>query len=288
MKHLKVDFILAATLLAIALQMPQAWARDGVEEQLKSDYLDKILTLRHFYEGNHLVFQSDGSLTGLAAVGPWTVDGQISVKKIQLRDRILRIRGRRVCLVFDSKAKSFRDVLASLAEFNAKDRDKLEEVFRLKDIEIEIELSSAKPDSGEISSAMSAVFLASGESMREIVPDFWHDYFDQLEGRPRRVPYADPVYSVKSGEASAPRATHTPDPEFSQEARSAKYQGTMTVSFVVDASGAVRDIAIKSPLGLGLDEKAVEALSAWSFEPGTRNGKPVSVELMVEVNFHLY
>ncbi len=287
MKARNIALVLVLTMM-VSLT-PFARAGDDIGEQLKSDYLGKVLTLRHFYQGDHLSFQSDGPLIGFADVGPWTLDGQIEVQEIALGDRSLKIRARRICLVLDSKTKSSRDVLDMLAESNAKDRDRLEGLFRAKEVDIEIALRSDRPDSKEISSAMNAVFLTPEESIRDFAPDFWNDYFDQIEGRPRTVHHTtEPVYFVKPPEVSVPRATYTPNPEFSAEARQAKYSGTMTVSLIADASGDAKDIQIVSPLGLGLDEQAVASVRTWKFDPAKKDGKPVSVRIAVEVDFHLY
>jgi TonB family protein len=276
--------------LAIMLSLSSlASAGDDVSEHLKSDYVGKALTLRHFYQGDHLSFQSDGVLIGLADVGPWTVYGQIQVQEITLGDHVLKIFGRRVCLVLGSKAGSSRDVMDSLAESKLPDRDKLADSFRTKGVNILIALKSDKPDSTEISDAMNAVFLTRQESIGDFVPDFWRDYFGQVEGRPRTVHLtAEPLYFVKPPEVSAPRATYSPNPEFSTEARQAKYYGTMTVSLVVDSADNPTDIQITSPLGLGLDERAVASVSTWKFDPAMKDGKPVSVRIVVEVDFHLY
>jgi TonB family protein len=93
---------------------------------------------------------------------------------------------------------------------------------------------------------------------------------------------------VKKGEVSAPRQISNREPEFSEYARIAKYQGTMTLSLIVDPSGVPKNVAVVMPLGLGLDEKAVEAVRAWRFEPAIKDGQPVAVAIMVEVDFHLY
>ena len=79
-----------------------------------------------------------------------------------------------------------------------------------------------------------------------------------------------------------------PDPEYSDEARKARYQGTVLVSMVIDASGAPTDMQIARPLGMGLDEKAIAAISTWKFDPALKNGEPVAVAIMVEVSFRLY
>jgi len=95
------------------------------------------------------------------------------------------------------------------------------------------------------------------------------------------------VFRVGGG-VSAPRPTYQPDPEYSEEARKAKYQGTSVLSLIVGADGRTRDIKIARSLGLGLDEKAIEAVKQWKFDPAMRDGKPVAVEISVEIDFHLY
>ena len=62
----------------------------------------------------------------------------------------------------------------------------------------------------------------------------------------------------------------------------------MVLQAVVDERGEARDIAIVTPLGFGLDDRACEAVAAWKFAPATKNGVPVKVAVNVEVNFHLY
>jgi TonB family protein len=42
------------------------------------------------------------------------------------------------------------------------------------------------------------------------------------------------------------------------------------------------------PLGMGLDQKALDAVKQWKFEPAMKDGKPVAVQINVEVNFRLY
>lgn len=95
------------------------------------------------------------------------------------------------------------------------------------------------------------------------------------------------AYRVGGG-VSAPRVIYAPDPEFSEEARKAKYQGTVVLWTVVGPDGRVHDIRIQRSLGMGLDERAIEAIRQWRFEPGRRDGIPVAVMVNVEVNFRLY
>jgi TonB family protein len=77
------------------------------------------------------------------------------------------------------------------------------------------------------------------------------------------------------------------EPEYSDEARRAKVQGTVVLALEVDAEGKPRNIRVQQGLGLGLDEKAIEAVRRWKFRAGYQNGKPVTTGALVEVNFRL-
>jgi len=95
------------------------------------------------------------------------------------------------------------------------------------------------------------------------------------------------VYHIGGG-VSAPIPIFTPEAEFSDEARRAKYQGVCVLSLIVGPDGKPRDIKIGRSLGLGLDEKAIQAVNQWKFEPAMKDGKPVAVAINVEVQFRLY
>jgi protein TonB len=94
------------------------------------------------------------------------------------------------------------------------------------------------------------------------------------------------VFRVGGG-VTAPVPLYRPEPEYSEEARKAKYQGTVVLYVEVDASGHPRNLKVMRSLGLGLDEKAMEAVEKWKFRPGYKDGKPVTVAATVEVNFRL-
>ncbi len=77
------------------------------------------------------------------------------------------------------------------------------------------------------------------------------------------------------------------EPEFTEQARKSKTQGTVVIRAVVDSTGKPRDIRVVRGIGLGLDERAIEAVAQWLFKPGTKDGKPVAVSANIEVSFHL-
>jgi len=90
------------------------------------------------------------------------------------------------------------------------------------------------------------------------------------------------------GGVSSPVPTYTVEPEFSEEARKAKFMGVVLVNLIVDAQGRPQNVHTLRGVGMGLDEKAVEAVKQYRFRPAMENGKPVAVELNVEVNFQIF
>ena len=86
---------------------------------------------------------------------------------------------------------------------------------------------------------------------------------------------------------SAPALLYKVEPEYSEEARKSKYQGTVVLRVVIDASGRAVNPEVVRSLGLGLDEKAIEAVKKWRFKPGYKDGRPVAVVAQIEVNFRL-
>jgi TonB family protein len=102
---------------------------------------------------------------------------------------------------------------------------------------------------------------------------------------PRQVA-ASSVFRVGNG-TKAPSLLSKVEPEYSEEARAAKYMGTVLLKIVVDVDGKAKDIQVVNALGLGLDEQAVLAVRQWTFKPGEKDGAPVPVLAQIEINFKL-
>lgn len=94
------------------------------------------------------------------------------------------------------------------------------------------------------------------------------------------------AYRIGGG-VSAPSVLSKVEPEYSEEARKAKWQGTVVLSLVVDDQGRPQGLKVLRSLGLGLDQKAIEAVEKWRFKPGMKDGKAVPVMATIEVNFRL-
>lgn len=99
--------------------------------------------------------------------------------------------------------------------------------------------------------------------------------------------YGGGVMSVGGG-VSAPVVLHAVEPDFTEQARIANLQGTVILRIIVDASGNPQNIRVVRSLGMGLDEKAVEAVQQYRFTPAKYQGHPVAVQMNVNVEFHLH
>ncbi len=106
----------------------------------------------------------------------------------------------------------------------------------------------------------------------------------RIAGAPDAIPSS--AYRV-GGPVTQPVLVQKVEPAYTEEARAAKYSGTVVLFVEIGPDGMARNMRVVRGLGLGLDEKAVEAVSHWQFQPGMRNGQPVTVQATVEVNFRL-
>jgi TonB family protein len=94
------------------------------------------------------------------------------------------------------------------------------------------------------------------------------------------------VYKI-GGDVHQPSLISKVEPQYSELARIAGFAGSVSLSIVVGTDGVPTNIQVRRPLGFGLDEKAVEAVGKWVFKPGTKDGQPVPVIAVIDVNFRL-
>jgi TonB family protein len=285
----------------------QLRAANEVEQHLRDQYNGKIFVLRNFYKGERLDYDSAGlSVSGFAVPGDWTLDGFIRVTSINLSGQRLIIQADRLFLDNSGPAFGFRQA-------GGKKKEKPEKESRLR-IEVEFD----RGDADKADAALSKIFLAAQDHIADLVPDYWKacvlaastgknkSKYSACSFPPEFAVIPGVVYSLdESAESAAakppngtvarigrgvtpPRVIHQTEPAFSDLARKEKYQGVVLVSIIVDKTGQPRNIRIVRPLGLGLDQKAVESISTWQFDPAEKNGEPVDMEISVEVNFHLY
>lgn len=122
------------------------------------------------------------------------------------------------------------------------------------------------------------------------------DEAKELQGQADGIVAAEPKPAVQASingvsrvgnGVSAPRLVHKTEPQYSEEARIAGLQGTVTLYVEIGTDGATHNVRVLHSLGMGLDEEAIAAVSQWQFNPGLKNGAPVAVAASIEVNFRL-
>jgi TonB family protein len=99
--------------------------------------------------------------------------------------------------------------------------------------------------------------------------------------------YGGGLMSVGGG-VSAPQVIRSVQPEFTDEARRTNFQGNVSVQLIVDSEGNPQNVRLVSHLGMGLDEKAIEAVRLYKFRPAMYQGHPVAVQILIDVDFHLH
>ena len=100
-------------------------------------------------------------------------------------------------------------------------------------------------------------------------------------------PAAEKPYRI-GGDVSSPRIISSVAPEYTQEARDAQRQGDVLIQLVVTRDGVASDVqALGQKIGFGLDEKAVECVRQWRFEPGKKGDQPVAVIVQTIIRFRL-
>ncbi len=153
-------------------------------------------------------------------------------------------------------------------------------------------ISMESPGSAELALSLElyAQFLNQNERAEEAPPivDRAKAIRKTLVGAAVSSQFVAEVAGVRvGGGVTAPSLLHKVEPEYSEEARTVKFQGTVLLEVVIDVDGVAKNIELINGLGFGLDEMAAQAISLWKFKPGERGGVPVPVQAQIEMNFRL-
>jgi len=309
-RQLLLPASLATILLFTLLTIPAHAEASELEQHLRDQYQGKTFLLRGFYSGDHLRYDAAGTLMDGATSGDWTADGFVQVSSIQVSHERMTIHAKRLFLVAGAPAGfQFR---AAPAPKYAKDKS-------LDSVKIEADLAQHNSSDDQADDTLSKIFLTAKDRLVDLVPDYWKPCIAAGVGGkdehcaipPEVLAVPGVLYSPQGdldpnsmsagmggtpavvlthvgGGVSYPKVINRQDPEYSDAARQAKFQGVVILKVVVDDSGAPGRIYILKPLGCGLDAQAVRAVQTWKFDPAEKDGKPLAVEVAVEVDFHLY
>jgi len=273
-------FSTAAILLILAFLIPTLDAQTNsdryIKKQLEAKLKNKTLTIRHFFSGDTLKYDADGTLISGGKSGPWTINAYFEPQKIRLSNKSITISGKRIFWSYDdSKQTPF--------------------LFRESgNTTIEMIRSPEQKDLTGILISLQVVFLKNDEPFADLVPSYWKKTIQadfksdapfvlnaeqaKRELQERREPQ----------ERRDPQGKYTPTPQYTEEAHKAGIQGIVVLGITIDKDGNVMAADIIKPLGLGLDESSVKTIEEeWKFSPAMIDGVPVLSFVVVEVSFKL-
>ena len=240
-------------------------AADEWQDALKQKYKDQVIGLRTPFQKGVQEFDSTGKPLKVPAGGDWTTRGGIMVDDLKVEADKIRIEGAQAAwgLIRDKKDSSMSNGFFSL-------KNHLEVVIHL-----EHPLASAQ----EAIDLLDRVFFLKDTDREHLLPEY--------RLAKKSEPTLPAAVKFEPGKVMPPKPVYTPDPDYSAEARSNKYEGLEKLAVIIDESGHVVWIRLEQCLGMGLDEKIADKVKTWRFKPGQYDGHPVPVRINIEVNMHL-
>ena len=271
--------------MLLAAMLPSSLPAQTTEANIRARLVNKPLYLRGLWGADKLEFDAAGRLIGSSAPVSFTLAG-VDVTAVEVTADGLQVEGQRVGLVFD-KDKVHRLGLKT-PKIAGSGAEKLT-------------VHIARPADGDYTGAIDSVFTGDLADLVDGMPFCWQKYAQKhfvpagsgmALAPPAAGSDAKAVDPAKLPEVIsrviAPRLIRQADPEYSQAARALNFSGVSLVDLIVDASGMPARIQVLHPVGLGLDEAAVAAVSKYVFKPAMEGDHPVPVELNIEVNFQRF
>jgi TonB family protein len=231
-----------------------------------SDYVQRALTVSNAADQTQKLF------------------AQIPGMGEKLRAAIAELTDKSGSLTVKTQQKMYMPIMAQFQK-NADPTAEPKEITLAMETSLDLtEISTASLDNAVFEVPADYQAVAGSEIVKALLPQF-----QAAKAAPAARPDLAPteeIVRVGAG-VSQPSVIHKQDPEYTKEATAARLSGTVALTVVIDKEGNARNIQVARPLGMGLEQKAVEAVSQWKFRPGTKDGQPVNVRATIEVNFRL-
>lgn len=238
-----------------------------------------FVLLRGMYAGDKLRFDDQGNLTGTTELMPLSLSA-IHVDEVRLSGSKVEVKGTREGLEF-LPPENPEDALVVTAAPWLQER-------------VSITIARDKRNDQALDAAVDRVFAPGlDDPLAQSAPEYWRPWLHHYLHRDDPAADLRTVIEQRGESCSAeglrpPRQT-TPmaDPQFSDAARRAVYGGRVVLHMTVDSNGEPQKIFLVRPLGMGLDENAVEAARRTRFVPATRDGQPVACEVNMQMSFRI-
>ena len=261
----------ARLLLALLVFLPSYLRAQSTQTGLEARLLHKPLLLRGFWGKDKLHFDAVGNLLGDHTQLPFTLCG-ISVEKVQLTPGKLVLDGRRVGISFHDDERD--PIELTTGSSHSPER-------------MHLEIDGA----ANYEPALHTIFADSLAELTPTLPAFWQRYalahFPEHPDAAHSTPFKPSAAKI-DGNVKPPRLIHPVEPSFSEAARQMGVSGDVLVNLIVNEKGGVGEVNIVRPVGIGLDEPAVAAVMRYIFKPAMRDGKPIAVELNIDVHFQVF
>ena len=278
--------LIGICLFALAVPAPAQTDMHALVSALEQGLKGNVLLLRGFPIQSDLRFDPDLKPEKTYRSGSWT-EAEFKVDAVEMKGNNVVLSGQRSAFVRDSEKGPLVKVLVL-------ENKKFDATRKIK-ITINGPFNDAPADF--LDKVKKRIFITDFNELKTIAPPWWQPYLRgelPTKAKPHgeetfgHLDNGDPIYKVGKGAASAPKPIKSPDPDYTDIARVAKFQGVSVLSAVVLPTGDVAEIKVETPLGMGLDDNAVAAVQTWKFKPAMRDGSPVAVKINIEVSFNLY
>lgn len=271
------QLLLVGALSLVGASVAQGQDLKALEKEIEASLAGKVLTLKRFDRSNWQRFDAAGHYLDGGGPVPWTLYSKLEVTDVRLQGQKLRIDGNRIFIRFDEKKQ--------MLHLRTKER-----------LTVEVRFDSPDGLQNQVRASLKNIFLASGESLADHVPDYWRAFLapetvprrktpseradEELLKHPERV-------RVSSGVQEA-KIVNRVQPRYPEVALRGRLGGTVVLDCVIATDGTMKGIQIREPVGIGLDEAAIEAVQQWRYSPTVLMGVPIEVETVVNVVFKAY
>ena len=260
-----ISFVL---LFVLAFSLPGIAQAQTTQSELEARLINKPLYIRGLWMDDNLHFDSYGQLIGTSKPYPFTLSGA-NIKKVSMEADKLILQGKRTGLEFTGSTPKRVD---------------------LKGLRITID----RPQDGDFNRALAAIFADDLESLVPGLPTYWQPYAkvnflpsDSSGHLASDVAFVYPSMNKIGGGVKPPRVLKSLEPQYTQAAHDLQYSSKTLVGLILEENGLPSHLMVVRAAGLGLDEQALYAVSRYVFAPAMENGKPVRVQLNVEVSFDI-
>ena len=251
------------TLLCGMTCMAQTPAPDAVMAAAQN-WIGRALILRECPAGDTLVYDAAGHLASRGASVAWTLAGFDLQGVTRTAASGLELTGNRVAIRYQAGSHTFERT-----------------VLKGQPMRIAVPVAGV----ATLNQVLTTMFSTGIDpGLERSLPSYWSHYF--LPQTPWNDGIADAsILPAGAAGVAAPMVVARVDAELTPEVRVEKQRGVLQMRVVVDASGMARRATVRQPLGLGLEEEAVEALGRWRFSPGMKDGVAVPAEMVVSFDF---